>query len=432
MRPFITGWVIAIWLVIPALAAENNALLEHRWSEQKNQVRLVFELSYNPEYQLRQNPTSGKLQIELHNTVWKSNSNPKPLQLIKALKVTPKANGLLVIDATLAKSEFKTKSFILPRNSSHHYRLVIDIDFITPTPSNKTDNSVIILSDQETGYLKRPETKSVTQAAKTSALPTPTANKILEPKTTLNDANKKQITRLASEQISKPKRKPVIVIDPGHGGRDPGAISPYNKIKEKNITLTYAKKLKQHIEQQYGYKVYLTRSNDRYISLAERVKLTQKYNADLFLSLHADSNPNRQTAGLSVYTLSEKASDNEAALLALDHDHSEKVRHLKDHEDDVNSVLVSMLNRETRNSAAEFANILVKELAQKAKLLQNTHRFARFRVLKQVSSPAVLVELGYLSNRQEEKLLTSDTYLNKLVSAIGRAVHLHCRRQKLA
>jgi len=217
--------------------------------------------------------------------------------------------------------------------------------------------------------------------------------------------------------------KPVIVIDAGHGGVDPGAIGK-SGIFEKIITLQYAKALKNELEKTGRYKVFMTRSGDYYVGLDKRVELARKAGGELLISLHADSHPDSSTRGLSVYTLSERRSQWEVEKSTRKAAKTEIIRgvDLSDESGDVKQVLIDLAHRQAKNTAASFAELLVRELGQDAKLLDRAHRFAGLAVLTGLGVPSVLVELGYVSNRYEEKLLMTTNYRKKLVSGIRDAL----------
>lgn len=217
--------------------------------------------------------------------------------------------------------------------------------------------------------------------------------------------------------------KPVVVIDPGHGGVDPGAIG-VSGIYEKYITLAVARELKAALEKNGRYKVFLTRDRDIFIRLRDRVAIGRQYNADLFISLHADSVANPQLKGLSVYTLSQNASDSEAQALADKENKADLIAGIDlSHESaDVANILIDLAQRETMNRSAGFAGGVVDEVGRETSLLGNTHRFAGFAVLKAPDVPSVLIELGYLSNESEERGLRQPEYRAKLAKGISRAV----------
>lgn len=230
-------------------------------------------------------------------------------------------------------------------------------------------------------------------------------------------------THSSPVKSAKKDSKKIIVLDPGHGGRDPGAIG-YSGVYEKNITLAMGKELKKILEKE-GYKVYLTRSTDIFIPLRERVRIARRHKADLFLSIHADSAVNRSAKGLSVYTLSETASDKEAAALAERENKADVIGglNLVEHSKEVSDILINLAQRESMNRSSEFATFMVQEMRKSVRLVDNTHRFAGFAVLKAPDIPSALLEMGYLSNRTEERLLKQQSYRKKLAVSTTRAVN---------
>lgn len=219
------------------------------------------------------------------------------------------------------------------------------------------------------------------------------------------------------------REKPLIVLDPGHGGADPGAISPSGTY-EKFITLSAAREFKKMLEKTGRYRVKLTRERDILIPLRDRVTFARDAGASLFISLHADSIRTSGIRGLSVYTLSERASDKEAAELADSENKVDLIAgvDLTGETPEVTNILIDLAQRETMNESARFAAQLVTDLSQATELLRNSHRFAGFRVLKAPDVPSVLVEMGFLSNRQDEKALLKKSYRAKLGEALVRAV----------
>ncbi|AIL64845.1 N-acetylmuramoyl-L-alanine amidase AmiC precursor [Rickettsiales bacterium Ac37b] len=215
--------------------------------------------------------------------------------------------------------------------------------------------------------------------------------------------------------------RPIVVVDAGHGGKDPGAVGQFSY--EKDVTLAYAKLLKRVLERKKRYKVVLTRSEDKYLPLQTRIKKAQQLRSDIFISLHADAHENYSMRGISVYTLSEKASDKEAARLAsVENNVDYTFKNFKKEHREIKETLIALLSRNTGNASAEFAHLLVRMFGQKLPLLNNTHRFAGFRVLKGLDTPAVLIELGYLSNDEEELLLHTENYQMLIVGTIERAL----------
>lgn len=234
-------------------------------------------------------------------------------------------------------------------------------------------------------------------------------------------------------QRSPPKssQKYVIAVDAGHGDQDPGAIGP-GGTQEKSVTLRYAKALKEALERTGRYKVVLTRDRDRFIRLRDRIKIAREAKANLFISLHADSAPGNEARGLSVYTVSEKASDEESARLADKENSSDVIAGfpLADTSEDVANILIDLAQRETKTKSSDLAGGLVKQLDKKVRLLENSHRFAGFAVLKAPDIPSVLVETGFLSNPKEERLLNSADYQKRVIQGIVNGVDSYFEKNR--
>ncbi len=221
-------------------------------------------------------------------------------------------------------------------------------------------------------------------------------------------------------------RRRVIVIDPGHGGVDPGAVGPRGTA-EKSVVLKFAKTLQGSLQATGRYVVLLTRNKDTFVSLRDRVRFARQRNADLFISVHADSISRGNARGSTVYTLSERASDREAAELAAKENRTDIIAgvDLGGESDEVADILIDLAQRETNNHSVQFAKKLVKELPKATKMTRRPHRFAGFRVLKAPDLPSVLLELGYISSRHDEKLLRSNRWRSKMAKAVVKAVNVY-------
>lgn len=241
--------------------------------------------------------------------------------------------------------------------------------------------------------------------------------------------------RSARAPTLKPKRQPtqmpLVMIDPGHGGVDPGAIG-ISGIFEKGVTLSMARQIRKAISALGRQRVRLTRDRDVFISLRRRVAVARAAGADLFVSIHADSIGNKKVRGGGIYTLSENSSDRESAALAAKENRADVIAgvNLTGHDDQVASILIDLTQRETMNYSAQFATALVPELKQLIHMRRKPHRFAGFRVLKAPDVPSVLIELGYLSNRRDEKMLTNPASRAAIAKAIARAVDNYFMAQK--
>lgn len=351
------------------------------------------------------------------NIAWATN-------VIKDIRIGQQQDGIrIVLDGT---QKFQYDVFLLDSPN----RLVLDIKDSQISDKTKVSNNQII-SGFRTGNLADGKGKRLVFNLKNNA--TIKKNFILEPQKgqsnwrlaiDLSTQGLKAIkTSTAQTKAPYKNRKKIIVLDPGHGGKDPGAIGRSFKTYEKNITLSMGKELKRQLENK-GFKVYMTRSTDIFIPLRKRVDIARSYHADLFISLHADSAKNRKAQGLSIYTLSERASDKEAEALAERENKADIIDGMdfSDNSPEINDVLISLSQNDSRNKASKFSTYVVKEMKKRVKLLNNAHRFAGFAVLKAPDIPSVLVELGYLSNYTEEKYLRQPNYRKKLAEAITRSV----------
>lgn len=219
--------------------------------------------------------------------------------------------------------------------------------------------------------------------------------------------------------------RPLIVLDPGHGGIDQGARAASGEL-EKDVVLQFATTLRARLEASGKYRVALTRSDDTFIPLSERVRFGRSHGASLFISIHCDSLPKSegQAEGATVYTLSENASDAEAARLAEAENKADVIAgvDLTAEPDDVANILVDLAQRETKTYSAQFARSVVGELKSTARLHKHPLKSAGFKVLTAPDVPSVLVELGYMSTKEDLKLLTNTGWQAKTAAAVTQAV----------
>jgi len=226
-------------------------------------------------------------------------------------------------------------------------------------------------------------------------------------------------------------RLPLVVIDAGHGGHDPGAISPHSGKREKDITLALARAIRDDLLASGRVRVALTRGDDRYLVLEERFGIARRLKADLFISVHADAAENQAAHGASIYTLSEVASDREAARLAARENKANVINgvDLGAHSGDVSSILLDLTQRETMNVASDFARLLQREAGEAVKFRTNAHRFASFVVLKAPDTPSILFETGFISNKDDAEFLASAAGQKKVARGVRDAVQIHFARQ---
>lgn len=279
------------------------------------------------------------------------------------------------------------KTFFLPAVDDQPARLVVDLVSASP--------------DAFAAFVEKSRSGKAEQVKKTA----PKSDRLTDP---------------------KDKEKPLIVLDPGHGGIDNGATGVHGTL-EKAIVLEFAKLLKTKLDEGGLYDVRLTRDDDTFVPLSRRVEIGHELEADLFISIHADSVRRGQkfARGATVYTISDKASDQLAEDIAQSENMSDVIAgvELTEEPTEVADILIDLARRETRSFSVYFARSLVSELGSAVRLINNPHRSAGFRVLKAHDVPSVLVELGYLSNEHDEKLLVSDEWQERMAGAMTEAVH---------
>ncbi|NQV54890.1 MAG: N-acetylmuramoyl-L-alanine amidase [Rhodospirillales bacterium] len=358
-----------------------------------DKTRFVIELSGNVEYRAFSLADPSRIVIDLPEIDWRMRppSVPGASGLVERFRYGLLRPGVSRVVLDLKRAGRIKNIFLLPPHGENSYRLVLDI---------------------EPGAPKLGSVRSSEPAA--------------------GQSGRAQIARnTPARRFSAPARKPgtqrgktrIIVIDPGHGGVDPGATGR-SGIFEKSITLAAARDLKYRLERSGRYKVMLTRDRDIFLRLRDRVESAREKEASLFLSLHADTIRKKSIRGLSVYTLSENASDKESAELAEKENKADLIAgiDLSGEAPEVTNILIDLAQRETMNESARVAGFLVRELKNVAKLLPNTHRFAGFAVLKAPDIPSVLIEMGFLSNASDEKALRSKKYRARFAGAIARAI----------
>ena len=235
-----------------------------------------------------------------------------------------------------------------------------------------------------------------------------------------------QADKVQRQQTRKLKQKQVriVVIDPGHGGEDPGAIGP-GKTMEKDVVFAIARKTVQLLNREPAIKAYLTRKSDYFIPLSTRMNMAQEHGADLFISIHADSSFSSKVQGSSIYCLSLKGASSAAAqMLAQKENDSDSVGGvpLEHHNDDLNAILIDLVQTNTLNASLKCAGIMIQEIAKCNRLRTDQPQQACFKVLKDPDITAMLIETDFLSNPRREQTLKSEQFQNNLATAIAAAV----------
>jgi N-acetylmuramoyl-L-alanine amidase len=358
-------------------------------------TRLVLNLSEKVDFEVFTLADPYRIVIDFPEVAWKLDPNAAKgsTGLIKGFRFGLYSPGRSRMVIDLAGPIVIANKFLLPPEGERRYRLVLDLR-----------------STDRIGYLATagwPDSASEPEASPDEA---PIDDRTIKPK----------------------NAKRLIVIDPGHGGVDPGATGSGGSY-EKDLVLPLAKMLRDVLEESGKYKVVMTRETDIFLSLKARVAVGRRSKADLFVSLHADSAPSSGVRGASVYTLSETASDKEAEALAKSENQSDIIAgvDLTNESDVVTSILIDLAQRETKNHAVRFAQLLVPELQKAGDVTQNGHKFAGFRVLKAPDVPSVLVEVGYVSNRYDESAMVTTRWRRGMAKAISRAVDSYFKESRL-
>ena len=366
-------------------------------------TRVVVEFTEAVDYKLFTLSSPYRAVIDLPETKWDIPDTIQDKGLVSGVRFGSfkPGQGRIVVD--LRGPVNVHKHFLLPPTVAiKNHRLVIDFEPAT-----------IATFRQMKPAVSQTQTASIPAA---DFQPTPTPQP--------------QFSAPTGEFTPKPrprKTRKIIVIDPGHGGVDPGALG--TRSREKDIVLAFSKELVRQLKATRRYDVYLTRSSDIYIPLRQRVQIARNRNADLFISIHADAIKKKNIRGLSVYTLSEKASDREAAALAKKENQSDIIAGVDfgDQLPEVTNILIDLAQRDTKNASVKFAESLISSARGKTLLLDRTHRFAGFRVLKAPDVPSVLVELGFITNRTDEKQLSSSKWRRRVATGMVEAIDNYFR-----
>ena len=388
----LAGIVFLCFLASDALA--KPAISAVRVGIHPGKTRFVLEMSEPPAYRIFLLPDPYRVVIDLPEVDW---TLERPTRrwargFIAALRFGLYAPGTSRVVLDLSSAVEIQAAFVLPPRDGRQYRMVIDL--------GRANRNTFLAAVRAGPILSKRPLPRVQPSA-----PVPSHD--------LADT------------------RPTIIIDPGHGGVDPGTVGRAGS-HEKEVTLAVAKALKAELESLGHYKVIMTRRKDIFVRLSRRVELARRADGDLFVSLHADAHRSSKLRGASVYTLSEKASDKAAAALAAKENKSDVIAgvNLSDQTPVVSKILIDLAQRETKNLSAQFASMLIKDLAKETRVLRNSHRFAGFAVLKAPDIPSVLVELGYLSNPVEEKLLTTRPHQRRIAKTITNAIDRYFALQR--
>lgn len=395
-------------------AAERPVVLAVRAADHDGVTRLVFEVTapITPEQADSSDPR--QLDIALPELDWRADSAAAlghGVGLVHriAFEIPDTGSGRLNIETT--RPAILRKMFVIPPSGNGNYRLVIDLEATSVAAS--AAKTPIAAGALPPTAAPNPASAAAHPAAMPASLP-------VEP---------------APAHKERHPGKPIVVIDAGHGGVDPGATSVTGAY-EKNIVLALALEVKDALDKGGKVTAILTRDRDVFIPLRERVAIARSANADLFMSLHADTVDDPDIHGLSVYTLSQTASDAEAQALADKENKSDIVAGIdfSNESPEVTGILIDLVQRASMNESVRFAQSVITEVSHDTHqvLQNNTHRKAGFAVLKAPDVPSILVESGYLSNERDEQMLRRPDYRAKLAQALARSIEGFLAKQQRA
>ena len=388
-----------------------------RYGKHPDKVRLVVDMDEIADFRVFTLSTPYRVVIDLPAFSWTAGNNANYDEAyITAIRQGKLKGGISRIVFDLNTPVAIQSAFFLPKNQDRPNRLVIDykpVDAVTFEAKKANVHGTLKTED----YIK---------AANTTPEKTIIRDGVpLPPPNSMRPSNSdKKITR---------NEKRIIIIDPGHGGTDPGAIG-HNKIYEKHVVLSIAKELKRDLESTGRYRAILTRDRDVFIKLKDRVHFARDNNGDLFVSLHADSIKKSSVRGTSIYTISKKSSDAQTAALAKKENQADLMGGvgLAVEDQQVAYILGDFLMTETMNQSKFFANTLVEKLKTSGiRILDNPHRYAGFAVLKAPDIPSVLIETGFMSNRSEAELLRKRHHQQKIARAIRMGIDAYFEHEAL-
>ncbi|MDR3507342.1 MAG: N-acetylmuramoyl-L-alanine amidase [Caulobacteraceae bacterium] len=387
----------------------NDGLQHVRFGGDQHETRVVIELGGPSKGQVIADGAADRLMILGLSKVSVNDANQGPGQgLVKAWVAEDAPGGARLKLQLNRQASIKRRFLLPPSDGVGVYRYVIDLsaDDAAPTPQLAPPRPV-------TGppATKTPATRGDDVRVARLAAP-------------LAPAKAPAITKISA--IKALHLKKVIVIDAGHGGKDPGAAGADSR--EKDINLAAARALKARLERSGRYRVVMTRDSDNFVPLENRVQIARAADADLFISLHSDSGPSADMRGATVYTLSDKGSDRVVRNVMDTNDWFINVN-LPGKDRAVNQILLDLTQRATRNRSAAFAEDLLNHVGERVPLLQHSHRDAGFVVLLAPDVPAVLLEMGFITNSEDEERLNSPGQRQRFMNAVGDSIDDYFARQ---
>jgi N-acetylmuramoyl-L-alanine amidase len=389
---------------LPVVAVDFPVASDVRLAGDDKRTRFILDLDKNIPFRAFALADPYRVVVDLPQVTFRlaAGAGTAGRGLVKAFRyglVMPGGSRIVFDLAGPAKIE---KSYVLDAANGQPPRLVLELEAV--------DRTAFV---QSLAVESRPDLRP---AIGTTAAVAPTA--VIATSAAVADSTG---TAKAAEL---PDARPVVVIDPGHGGIDNGTQASGES--EKNLVLGFALSLRDRVEKTGKYRVVMTRTDDTFIPLGDRVKIARNQSAALFVSIHADALPRREgdAQGATIYTLSDKASDAEAERLAELENKADAIGgvNLTEEPTDVADILIDLAQRETRTFANRFARLLKNEMKTTARMHKHPLKSAGFKVLKAPDVPSVLIELGYVSNKSDLEHLVSDNWRSKTVGSVAQAI----------
>lgn len=400
---------LGIVLLSGPVFAKNKGITLRTGIQPMNISRFVMEMSEDTTYKILYLDNPKRVVIDIPemdvSNVLKDSLKSGFISDVRVGNLDPKTARVVLDLSSYARVK---NSFVLkPLGNNKNYRLVLDIESVSKEEFAK------LLGHNMEDVIVEEAPKIVVKPVSSTSNTTITTKKTTI--TTTKKGTKKNIA------VKKDNKK-TIVIDAGHGGKDPGTIG-VGGTYEKVIALSMAKQLRDILAKNPDYRVILTRENDTFIQLQDRAKIAEKENATIFVSIHLNSSPNKQTHGFSIYTLNEKATDDEARKIAEKENAADLlgIGSFEGYDNITKNILGDLLQTQVKIASVELATEMVNQVKQEVACIYQPHREAPFIVLRS-SIPSVLIEAGFLSNREEEKKLNQKWYREKMAYSFARAI----------
>lgn len=401
------------------------AVVDARLGLHPDKTRFVLELSDPVPFTVTAVADPYRILVDLPELIWPGGAVPMEGKgIVSRYRYSLAEPGTLRVTFETVGPAKVRDAYMLPARDGHQPRLVLDIERVTPAEFQR-----IAAAAPPAPPLAKRDARPARGEGEPTTATSPFATLPSLPLPQVVPAALPMPPPIVTAPPAAPKapsvvEKPLIVLDPGHGGPDPGAVG-VGGLHEKDITLAAAKEAKRQLEATGRYRVRLTRDKDVFIRLRDRVGMAREANADLFISLHADSIGSGEMRGLSIYTLSGKASDREAEMLAAKENRADAIAGLDLSGENtlVASILIDLAQRDTMNHSMRFAKFALENMGREIKLIPSKpHRQAGFAVLTAPDVPSALIEMGYLSSKQDANLLVSADHREKLGRALSRTI----------